>query len=256
MSSAKLSIRIVLIFLKHVLRYQEFTFSIIRSLKYYNKKIRISVATLLKLEKDGMYLLINNIHRPEYYGPIGGVFKHLSNIPADLREIDWESDYTTRQEKRKDMENDLRGYIYGKHFASFLDWFVKREGRESEQCIFREIREEFREGNIGKLIRDKFTKLEIALCKKVIEGPFPVQSRDYHAQFRYFEIYEITDKSEPTTKVLNEMFERAGRGDNKLILASKQEIIQGRLECGDKLVAPHTNYFFDRKWHGNEPIKY
>jgi len=254
MNDFSIFIRTIWYILKFSIRYQENTLAIIKSyIFYYNKKIRISMASIIKIEIDinneKKYILIKNLHRPELYAPIGGVYKHRNaNI---LEKIAWEEDT-----KHSDMDNDLRGFIDGKYFSSFISWFYTQKDREgSEQCIYREFDEELLEGKNGKVIRDESRKIQIDLVKNIVEGPNSIIGRDYEAQYRYFKIYKPNLKDDLTKKFIEKLKKRANDNSNKLILVTKNEIIHGRTK-DNKVIAPHTKYFFFNKWHGTELQKY
>ncbi|BFT32353.1 hypothetical protein D210916BOD24_35290 [Alteromonas sp. D210916BOD_24] len=252
----KLSIKAIWVLIKYGFKHQENFIPVVKSLWHFNKKIRISVSAILLFEHEKRYILVQNHHRPEFYAPIGGVYKHTSDRPEILDKIEWNADYTTNEVKENDMKNDLRGVIYGKYFPNFIDWFTSRRGRENEQCLYREIREELLEGRVGKNHRDKTSNFKIDLIRTVIEGPNSVTDKSYHAQFRHFDIYRLDLTCDESKDIISTLQDRASKGDNSLILVTKEEINEGRTNCGDKAIAPHTKYLFSSKWHGNEPAKY
>lgn len=252
----KCSVKAIFYLFKFALRHQKNFIPICKSLLFFNKKIRISVAAILLVEHKDKYVLIQNHHRPEFYAPIGGVYKHSGKKPEILDKIEWNSDFTKLDHKEKDMNDDLRGVIYGKRFSTFLDWFSKREGRENEQCIYRELKEELLEGRVGKLLRDKSSNIKIELFRSVLEGPNKVKDRDYDAQFRHFDIYKIDNTNEETDSVVSELVKRASQDDNNLILVSKSDVKAGRTICGNRLIASHTKYYYSSEWHGQEPTMY
>ena len=49
-----------------------------------NVDIRISFSCLLRISEGGRYLLVRNLHRPELFGPFGGVFKHYDRAKEEL----------------------------------------------------------------------------------------------------------------------------------------------------------------------------
>jgi hypothetical protein len=241
---------------KYALRHQENLWPILKAYRYYNSKIRISAAALLCLEEDDKYVLVQNHHRPEQFAPFGGVYKHDDPAPKILDTIEWEPDYTSHQPKLEDMRGDLRGLVYGKHFATFLDWFTKGEGREGERCIDREIREELLEGRVGKSIRDEATKMKLSLVRRVVEGPNSVEGRTYAAQFRFFEVFRPQRSDALTQRISDLLFERAQKGDNNMLLVTRKEIEASRTSDGKNPIGAHAQYFFSSRWHGVEPARY
>jgi hypothetical protein len=254
--SFKLSLKTLFFLVKYAFKHQKNFFPIIKSLQFFFKKIRISVAAILLFEYDEKYVLIKNHHRPELYGPIGGVYKHTGTKPEILDKIEWNSDYTSNELKEEDMKDDLRGIIQGKYFPEFIDWFVKRKGRENEQCLYRELREELLEGRVGKILRDNSSKIKIELFRSVLEGPNKIKHKDYQAQFRWFDIYKIDNSNNETDQVVKEIVKRASQNDNNMIFVTKKEIFDGRLADDKHLISAHAKYYFSSEWHGQEPTKY
>lgn len=241
---------------KYALRHQENLWPILKAYRFYSSKIRVSASAILCLEQDDKFVLVRNHHRPEQFAPFGGVFKHDDPVPKVLDAIEWEPDYTTHQPKLDDMRGDLRGMVYGKHFATFLDWFTKREGREGENCLYRELREELLEGGVGKILRDEAIELKLSLLRRVVEGPNTVEGRAYTAQFRFFEVFRPQLTHAPTQRFINQVFHRATRGDNSMRLVTRREIEALRTSDGACPIGAHATYFFSSRWHGVEPAKY
>lgn len=254
--TVRLILKVPLFLAKYAFKHQENFMPIVKSIPFFNKKIRLSSAALLLIEYNNKYILIKNHHRPEYYAPIGGVYKHTGRKPAILDDIEWNSDYTHNESKEADMKNDLRGVIFGKRFPEFIDWFTSRKGRENEQCLYRELREELEEGKVDEITRDNSSKIKIELFRTVLEGPNKVKDREYHAQFRFFDIYKIDSTCKETNILVQELFKKASLRENNLILVSKEDILRGRLESDDKLIPGYTKYYFSSEWHGHIPTKY
>lgn len=95
--------------------------------RYRNKFIRLSIASLYQIKVNGVYLLVKG-NRINQYQPVGGVFKRFresfyqlqnlevlddSNIPIDHLSI-----------------NDLRIKLPGRHLIEFLEWYYSQLGRE------------------------------------------------------------------------------------------------------------------------------
>lgn len=249
-------LRGMLFLMKFALRHQENLVPIIKSIRHFNSKIRISTSAVLLVKNDDDYVLVKNHHRPEFYAPIGGVYKHTGKKPEILEKIEWQADYTLHTPKLEDMKNDLRGIIIGRRFPEFLNWFTSRRGREGEQCIYRELREELLEGSVGKSLRDRSADIKLELFRRVLEGPHAIDGRSYQAQFRYFEVYRPDMTHDLTAEFFNEVVKRARQNDNHLTVAKEKEIIAGRTELARQPIAPHAKYFFSSEWHGIEPVKY
>lgn len=254
--SMKVICRIFLFAGKYSLRHQENLLPIIKSYRFFNSQIRVSVAAILLAERQGKYLVIHNRHRPECYGPIGGVYKHGGSLPQVLERIEWLPDYIDDEDRRDDMKDDLRGIIPGKYFSNFLDWFTTRKEREGEQCLYRELKEELSEGGVGEAIRRKGSDAKLLFVRRVVEGPRAVEGRSYRAQFRYFEVYKPELDDQQTKKFFDILFARAEKGVNKLCLVGQDEIQNLRIKGGQYTLAGHTQYLLSSRWHGVEPPRY
>jgi hypothetical protein len=255
-SAATLGLRGVFYLGKYSLRHQENLKPILRSYRCFNSKVRVSASAIVNIEREGLHLLVRNHHRPEQYAPFGGVYKHADPAPEILTKIEWESDYTTQEPKLEDMKCDLRGVIYGKHFPTFLDWFTQRHGREGEQSLYRELREELLEGKVGKAWRNRISDIKVNLDRRILEGPYQVEGRDYCAQFRYFEVFKPQCSHKETREIFDELFRRAAKGDNSMKLVTKDEIMSLRVKETGEQIGPHSKYYYSSQWHGVEPPKY
>ncbi len=252
----KLFLRVMFLLVKYYFKHHGSIKPILKSFFYYNKRIRISAAALLELEVDGKFVLIKNHHRQEYYAPIGGVYKFISDTPRLLKDLQWTSDYTTHQNKVMDMRNDVRGVIPGKYLPIFIEWFISRKDREGDQCLLREIKEEMQEGKFEQLWLDKSSDIKFKLEKTILEGPNKVEESDYHAQFRYFEIYSLDYSDSQTVGFVDELHTRARNNQNNLVSATKEEIYNRRVNNDQLLIADHTKYYFTQDWHGKQPVRY
>ena len=105
LNATALSLRGAFYLGKYTLRHQENLKPILRSYRCFNSKVRISVATIVNIESDGMHLLVRNHHRPEQFSPFGGVYKHSDPAPEIMSKIEWQSDYTNHEPKLEDMKS-------------------------------------------------------------------------------------------------------------------------------------------------------
>ncbi len=250
-------LKVIWYFIKCLFRHNENLWPIIKSLRYYYAKVRISTAAILLIEDQDGFVLIKSRQRPELYGPIGGVHKFMKPAQAGiLNEIEWASDSPTASAEKNNMEHDLRGIIRGKFLPTFLEWFCSRKNREGDSCVLRELVEEIAE--IGADEEIKFFSHEIRMdyFSCVLEGPFRVIDRSYDAQFRYFEIYRPDMNNEETRQLMVKIISQTKKDGENLILATRDEIKKGRTKNGKKTIASHSAYFFSGKWTGNEPRAY
>ncbi len=128
-----------------------------------NKKIRVSMAAILSVRRENYFILVRNHHRPQTFGPIGGVYKYYPSAIEHLDQCGFQP-----QIRDQDMKNDLRGFLLGKNLPSFLEWFFSGKNREIES-LSREIKEELQE--IRLIVElESVTDLQYDLIKSVIEG--------------------------------------------------------------------------------------
>lgn len=92
------------------------------------KKIRVSMSYIYRIHINDKYLLVKN-SKWDYYQPVGGVYKVLSEDVGFLKDnFDWGKDpyMKTNNEKR----NDLRGTVPMPKLINFLNWFKTQKNRE------------------------------------------------------------------------------------------------------------------------------
>jgi len=97
-------------------------------LRYRNKRIRVSMSYIYRIHINDKYLLVKN-SKWDYYQPVGGVYKVLSEDVGFLKDnFDWGKDpyMKTNNEKR----NDLRGTVPMPNLINFLNWFKSQKNRE------------------------------------------------------------------------------------------------------------------------------
>jgi hypothetical protein len=200
--------------------YQRLLYQVI----FRDKLIRISCASLLKLEHDNKYLLIKNKLRPNYYSPIGGAIRYSTSANSFLYSIEFQHDGNHSQIKDNKLKRDIRGFISAKNLFKFTDWYSQGKDRE-ENSLHREISEELTEIGLGKLL--KHTKqIEFNFLKEITETPKSVSGKHF-LQFRILRVYEISadfkDLDNFKKEIINENHEA-------LIWVTPEEIAQGRDE--------------------------
>jgi hypothetical protein len=245
--------RSVLFLIKFIFTNRENVVPVVKSYRFYNNRIRISVASVLeiKLEDEDKYVLIKDYYRPEQYGPIGGVCKFIGKDIQIKEDICWIQDQPRVDFKKSDIKDDIRGTIEGKKFSDFMNWFSSRRDRENDRCIYREINEELLEGHVGKNIRNKASELKIVFTKRIIEGPKKVNADNYSGQFRCIDIYKPDFSDETTNKYFYEIIRRAQNNNNNLTIVTAKEIEEGRTDSF--LIAQHTKYLLNKKLSVHEP---
>jgi ADP-ribose pyrophosphatase YjhB (NUDIX family) len=106
------------------------------------REVRVSMASLLRIQDDDRYILVHSPYRPDSYGPPGGVIKYHPAARPALDRLRF------REELRVDqrMRSDLRGFLPGRALPGFVRWFDRQEDRESAlECVRRELAEELAE---------------------------------------------------------------------------------------------------------------
>lgn len=211
---------------------------------YRSKELRVSLASLLRIEKGGKFLLVRSRHRREAYGPYGGVFKYYRTADCDLDRVEFKTDHVD------DIERDLRGYLPARYFPAFLNWFKARYGREEQDCLRREMREELQEIQAPVSVAAAVERLSFTLVRRVHEGPIQ-HANLREPQFRYFEVYRPALETD-AAQVVDTLFGMVETHPSELLVASVDEIKRLRADDG-RVIGGHTQYLLSSKWHGVEP---
>jgi hypothetical protein len=199
-----------------------------------SKDMRVAFSALLRIEHEGRYVLVRNLHRPESFGPFGGVIKYHPEAKQELDRCEF-----APQVLDLDMKHDLRGFLPEKHAAKLYAWYNERVNRElADACLRRELREELQE--VGLSSRVKVPRdLRVQLVRRVVEGPEVRPGHEYR-QFRIFEVYDpILDTK--GAKAMSKEIVKAASAHKDLVLASPQEIRIGRCQTGE-LLGHHCCY--------------
>lgn len=238
----------VLSLMKAAVAHQDHFMPLLRSYKYLNrKKIRVSMACLVRLEVAHKQILVENRLRPELIAPLGGVIKYHAEARSLLESIEYEDEAHASADP--DLCYDLRGYIPASKFGTFMTWFKSRLGREQSQALTREIREEFRDAKIPPNVENLFNGCDYALFRVIHEGPYAHEHHDY-ATFRYFELYRPSANA-ASEAALSALANHAAQPGSLVHLVSKEEIF--KLRSSKKQIAGTARYFYTSTWHGYEP---
>jgi len=202
-----------------------------------NRKLRVSMSAILRIHKDGEFILILNRYRQERFGPIGGVYKYHSSAVRELGQLGFIPD---RPVEDRDLDHDLRGLIVGKQYPSFYRWFCSGKNRETD-AIRRELAEELQEVGLHELVDDA-GRAKFEYIRTVDEGPrFVSASTEYDAQARRFDIFELCADDEATESITTRLFLEARKGHPEVISVSAKEIRKRRSKRR-KLIASHSSY--------------
>lgn len=209
------------------------------------KRVRVSCAAILLLCKDDRYLLIRNEHRPEEFGPIGGVFKYYATAERALEDLSFEPQLT-RAGNTAPLDGDLRGFVPSLVLGPFLSWLKRRRDREQSECIRRELHEEVTAIGQGEALK-LFAEARFNLVRTVHEGPATVAGMRY-VQFRYIEVYSALDANDGIDFLYN-----AADTDDDVITATRREIRACRTDRGH-VIGSHASYLIGKQRFGGEPV--
>lgn len=107
------------------------------SLRTWRQRVRISASYLYRIRLGNEYLLIKG-ERFDQYQPVGGVYK---THPSSLGQRNYMNILDDNLlDPDPVSEGDLRVRVPGKHLVSFVRWFEKGRGRETD--CWREFYEE------------------------------------------------------------------------------------------------------------------
>jgi hypothetical protein len=190
-----------------------------------NEKLRVSCSAFVRIcDRQQRILLIQNLHRPEFFGPVGGCFKFYEGTARSILErCHFSVDQTVAE---RESARDVRGYLKRRHVVEFLDWFAgSRDGRESgRECVVREIHEELF-GECGVAIPQDFNaqELDVAFVRSFLERSRV--SGTSTVQLRYFEVHSLL-LNNPTALALLSTIESSR--SRRLLWATADEIARGR----------------------------
>lgn len=215
-----------------------------------NEDMRVAFSALLRLKEGDRFILVRNLHRRETFCPFGGVYKYVDAAQKHFDKLEFRPQVVG---PRRDMEGDLQGFLPRHNAGSLVRWFWSERDRESSQeCLYRELKEELREANItnsAKIPEQRHFKL----VRRILDGPRRVPGEHYR-QFRVFEIFDINNPNREV-RALTKTLVKAVRGrSTHLILATSEEIKRGRTRKGD--VIGHISCYLigRRRLRPDEPM--
>jgi hypothetical protein len=210
-------------------------------------RMRISFAALLCVHKDNQYVLVRSLHRPEGFGPIGGVFKFSKHDDVLIQNFEFEPQFYG--DSRPDLIDDLRGFVPAKRLFNVVKWFEKGQGRESaSECLSRELKEEFEEISCPTN-PDALVSADLSKIRSVYEGPEPVANQGYW-QFRIVEVYRL--KNGQKHESLLKQLRSTAKDSPHVAFASAEEINSGRLKSGLGIIGRQAEYLLRAKSHRAE----
>lgn len=154
----------------------------IKSIIYWNKEIRFSIAYLYKIKINNKYLLVKG-RKIDQFQPIGGVYKVYESFKGIERKLN----INFENEQGFYEDGDLRFYTKGKNIKKVLDWFKSRKNRET--TVYREFYEEIIKNN-AILPMESLIDIKIEYIKQV--KPKLTYSKHFKKnEILVFDIYEI-----------------------------------------------------------------
>jgi len=198
--------------------------------------IRVAMSALIRIASGDRYILVRNLHRPETFAPIGGVYKYFQDGQSRLDGLEFRP-----QSIDAEMVNDVRGFLPYKHLNDFIRWFQDGHGRESaSECLHRELQEEMAEAGLQSQ-SDEISGVRFVQVRTINEGPEAIAAEHY-LQFRIFEVYDLVAASSKGAELIRRLEAHATLG-GEMIWVTSQEIIRGRDRNGH-VVGAHTPYLF------------
>ncbi|MET9452519.1 hypothetical protein [Streptomyces cinerochromogenes] len=212
------------------------------------QEVRISVASLVRIQDDDRFLLLHSPLRPDAYGPPGGVVKYH---PAARPELDR---LRFREELRVDqrMRNDLRGFLPAVSVPGFVRWLDRQQNRETAlEAVRRELAEELAEIGHPELA-DGIDRLHFTHVRHVVDGPLAVPGRSYR-QLRFFDVWDLDPDVPQAVRLWHGLLAvAADPAASGAVLVTSEDIMHGRHQRF--YVAPHAAYLMgDRRYHADLP---
>lgn len=211
-------------------------------------EVRVSVASLLRLQDDDRYVLVHSPVRPDAFGPPGGVVKYHPAARAALDRIGF------REERRMDsrMRSDLRGFVPRWALPRFARWLDQQDGRETSlECLRRELAEELREIGHSELASD-IDRLQFVAVRHVLDGPLKAVGRPYR-QLRFFDVWDLDPSTAEALRLRDALVALAADpAEDGAVCVTADEIMHGR--SGRAYIAPQSAYLVgDRRFHADLP---
>ncbi|MER6678376.1 hypothetical protein [Streptomyces sp. NPDC000983] len=200
------------------------------------REVRVSVASLLRIQDDDRHLLVHSPYRPNSYGPLGGVLKYHPSARPDLDRLGFREDGRVDQR----MRSDLRGFLPARALPRFSRWLDAERDRETAlEAVRRELAEELTEIGHPELTPD-IARLRFAHVRHVLEGPLKVPGRAFR-QIRFFDVFDLhLDTPEAITLREALLALAADPDDVGAVLVTAEDILHGR---HDRFyVGPHAAY--------------
>lgn len=213
-----------------------------------HRRVRISVAVLLRVQYDDTYVLVHSPLRPNVFGPLGGAVKFLPAARIRLDALHFQEERRANDR----MRHDLRGFLPSRSLPAFARWLAKQDDRESAtECLRRELIEELAEVGHPELSAC-VSEVHFSRVRAVMDGPHNVPARSCH-QVRFLEVWDL-DLGSPGAVSLRDGLLRIGHdsADTGVICADAQDIAHGRK--GEYYLAPQSAFLMGaQRLHADLP---
>ncbi|MFH0173789.1 hypothetical protein ACIA6D_17475 [Streptomyces cacaoi] len=201
-------------------------------------RIRVSVAAVLRVQRDDTYILFHSTRRPGSYGPPGGALKYR---PSGRQELD-RLCFQEEPRPTATASEDLRGFIPARSLPGFVRWWRSGTGRESaSEGLRRELAEELTEVGHSELAAG-VAELSFVAVRTVMDGPMPVLPHRYR-QVRFLEVCDL-DLGATAALALRQALFQLGESavESKVICARSVDIEHGRLD--HYYIGAHSSFLF------------
>ncbi|WP_189333958.1 hypothetical protein [Actinoplanes ianthinogenes] len=213
------------------------------------RRVRVSMAALLRVKDEDCYVLFSHPYRPGVYGPPGGVVKYAEGARRTLDSVGFVEQRSAARQAA--MRHDLRGFLPLRSVISFLRWYASGRDRESAvDCVRRELREELAEVGHPELV-PLAGALTLTLVRGVFERP-PKYGRAERV-VRRFDVYDVIPDDPDAVELVNRLV-ALGRdpAEQQVIAVSSADIELGR--HGPFLVAPQSAFLLGtRRFNADLP---
>lgn len=212
------------------------------------RRVRVSVAVLLRVQHDDLYVLAHSPLRPHTFGPFGGAVKYHPSARPRLDALGFQEEERTDER----MRCDLRGFLKATALPAFARWLDAQRDRESAvECLRRELAEELGEVGHPELARG-IAGTHFTRVRTVLDGPMAVPGKPYH-QVRFFEVWDL-DTTTAEAVALRDGLLALGRDPavRGVVRVSADDIAHGRR--GEDYVLPQSAFLTGgRRLHGDLP---
>jgi len=195
--------------------------------------IRCSFSGLIRIEVDGLHLLVRGARLTHQYQPVGGVYKHLPPSLMELQRLGVQDDNKIPVDG--DSKDDLRVRLPGGNIQRFCEWFQSRRGREIDP--WREFHEEL--VDTGIVDRTVFPYISCSFYRTHVTG---VRWSEFMKcnELMVSEIFVM----HPTPDQHSHLRATQNRKSESFRWVTRDEILGGGLVSGVATISPTAEWLF------------